>query len=216
MNAGDRLRRSIAMIAGVGTFLTAALLASLTSTRPAHAACPGCGAWFWHHKGCAQCQGHAVGPGDVINCDTGGYWYWVRSPEQEKRVVMSLYNRYCIRCHGVDGRGIWDIPDVPDFTDPRWQATRPEAYRTRVILEGRGAVMPAFRGILTLEESCAMARYLYSFVPGTEVSRPDLSKPDVGAQPATPIAPSPPATPRPSAPQPVPTVDPGSRSPFTR
>src|SRR5262249_25943860 len=33
-----------------------------------------------------------------------GAWYWMRSPEQEQRVIASLYNRYCIRCHGVDGR----------------------------------------------------------------------------------------------------------------
>src|SRR5579872_1770490 len=41
------------------------------------------------------------------SCDVGGSWYWMRSPEQEKRVVMALFNRYCIRCHGVDGRGVW-------------------------------------------------------------------------------------------------------------
>ena len=100
---------------------------------------------------------------------------------------MNLYNRYCIRCHGVDGRGVWDIPDVPDFTHPVWQATRPDDYRSRVILEGRGAVMPAFRGTLTLEEACAMARYLHTFLPGTEVSRPDLgtaaAAPPVGNPP---------------------------------
>jgi hypothetical protein len=28
---------------------------------------------------------------------------------------------------------------------------------------------------LTLEEACAMARYLRTFVPGTEVSRPDMT-----------------------------------------
>jgi mono/diheme cytochrome c family protein len=120
---------------------------------------------------------------------------------------MSLFNRYCIRCHGVDGRGVWDIPDVPDFTNTVWQATRPDPYRTRVILEGRGALMPAFRGTLTLEEASAMARYLHTFVPGTEVSPPNASPPaalapsaaarppagaPLPAQPAppTPIAPS--------------------------
>jgi mono/diheme cytochrome c family protein len=103
-------------------------------------------------------------------------WYWMRSPEQEKRVVMSLYSRYCIRCHGVDGRGIWDIPDVPDFTDSRWQASRSDGQLTRVVLEGRGACMPAFRGTLTLEEAHGMSRYLRTFVPGTEVSPPDLGK----------------------------------------
>jgi mono/diheme cytochrome c family protein len=125
-----------------------------------------------------------VAPGDF-----GGTWYWMRSPEQERRVVMSLYNRYCIRCHGIDGRGVWDIPDVPDFTNVVWQVSRPDPYRTRVILEGRGAVMPAFRGTLTLEEACAMARYLRTFVPGTEVSRPELGP----AAAASPPAASPPA-----------------------
>ena len=110
-------------------------------------------------------------------CDDGvdGEWYWLRSPDKEKRKVIGLYNRYCIRCHGVDGRGVWDIPDVPDFTNVRWQASRSDAQRARIIIEGRGAVMPPFRGALTLEEAWAIGRYLHTFVPGTEVSRPDVS-----------------------------------------
>jgi mono/diheme cytochrome c family protein len=109
--------------------------------------------------------------------ELGGTWYWLRSPEEEKRVIASLYNRYCIRCHGVDGRGVWDIPDVPDFTNGVWQASRSDGELARLILEGRGAVMPPFRGTLTLEESWAMARYLRALVPGTETLRPDLSQP---------------------------------------
>ncbi|HEV3166871.1 MAG TPA: cytochrome c [Isosphaeraceae bacterium] len=141
----------------------------------------------------------------------------MRSPEQERRVVMNLYNRYCIRCHGVDGRGVWDIPDVPDFTNTVWQATRPEAYRSRVILEGRGAVMPSFRGTLTLEEACAMARYLETFVPGGEVSRPGLGheNPPMDAQPAP--APAAPATTAPATATPLPTPpSPPTSSPFAR
>ena len=72
-----------------------------------------------------------------------------------------------------------------------------------MILEGRGAVMPAFRGTLTLEESCAMARYLHTFAPGTEVSRPGLrppadEKPPAGTQPAPTLPPVPPASNSPS------------------
>ena len=130
------------------------------------------------------------GAGCRLNCNTpegmqlsgepGGVWYWMRSPEEEKRVVMGLFNRYCIRCHGVDGRGVWDIPDVPDFTNPRWQACHSDGQLARSIMEGRGAVMPPFRGTLTLEEGWAMARYLRTFIPGTEISKPDdgqLDKP---------------------------------------
>ena len=138
-------------------------------------------------QGCAGEPSLCVG-GPFLTEEPGGTWYWLRSPEEEKRVVASLYNRYCIRCHGVDGRGVWDIPDVPDFTNPRWMASRSDAQLARAILEGRGAVMPPFRGALSLEEAWAMARYLRTLMPGTEVSRPDYgpaSKPAAG-QPGQP------------------------------
>jgi mono/diheme cytochrome c family protein len=126
-----------------------------------------------------------------------GDWYWLRSPEQEKRVIASLYNRYCLRCHGVDGRGVWDIPDVPDFTNVRWQACRSDAQMARLILQGRGAVMPAFRGTLTLEEAWAMARYIRTFVPGAEgPSRPDYKDPEQPAKDAAPEAANPDGVPQ--------------------
>ncbi len=106
--------------------------------------------------------------------EPGGTWYWVRTPEEERRVIMGLFNRYCIRCHGVDGRGVWDIPNVPNFTNATWQACRSDSQLVRTILEGRGAVMPPFRGTLTLEEAWGMARYLRTFLPGTEKSQPDF------------------------------------------
>jgi mono/diheme cytochrome c family protein len=98
----------------------------------------------------------------------------VRSPEEEHVAVAALFNRYCIRCHGIDGRGVWDIPGVPDFTNTRWQITRSDDQIARIVIQGRGAVMPPFRGTMTLEEAWAMARYLRTFVPGTEASRPDV------------------------------------------
>jgi hypothetical protein len=130
--------------------------------------------------------------------EVGGSWYWLRSPEQEKRVVIALFNRYCIRCHGVDGRGVWDIPDVPNFANPRWQTSRSDGELARAMLEGRGAVMPPWRGTLSVEEAWAIARYVRTFVPGTEMSRPDYGVPPTQgpsipqAQPLkTPPAPAP-------------------------
>jgi hypothetical protein len=110
--------------------------------------------------------------------ELGGTWYWMRSPDQEKRHVIGLYNRYCIRCHGVDGRGIWDIPDAPNFTNVRWQESRSDARIAHIIIEGRGAVMPPFRGAISLEESWAIARYIRTLVPGTEVPKPDFVQPE--------------------------------------
>jgi mono/diheme cytochrome c family protein len=152
-----------------GAAATVLLLAVLAGPRPASAGFP------W--KG--LCCHKTAGLGCAAETDVGGEWYWLRSPEQERRVIISHYNRYCVRCHGVDGRGVWDIPDVPDFSNGRWQATRSDAQLARATLEGRGAVMPPFRGTLTLEEAWAMARYIRTFVPGTEQPRPDRG----GAEP---------------------------------
>jgi hypothetical protein len=129
-------------------------------------------AGFFH--GCKADKHASCAEGDGGFGEVGGTWYWLHSPDEEKRVVMGLFNLYCIRCHGVNGRGIWDIPGVPDFTNERWQDSRSDADLVRIIIEGRGAVMPQFRGTLSLEEAWGMARYLRSFKPGTETPRPDF------------------------------------------
>src|SRR5262245_50403168 len=135
------------------------------------------GWWPWKHHHPKGLEGYRISSMDQCD-DWAGSWFWMRSPEQEQRVVANLYKSYCVRCHGIDGRGVWDIPDVPDFTNARWMATRSDEQLARMIVEGRGAVMPAFRGTLTLEESWAIARYLRSFSPGMEVSRPDVRGPE--------------------------------------
>jgi hypothetical protein len=131
----------------------------------------------WRCHGGPGCAGGPCAPQYQFSGEPGGTWYWMRSPDEEKRVIIGLYNRYCIRCHGVNGEGIWDIPNVPNFTNPRWQASRSDSQLVRIILEGRGAVMPPFRGTLTLEEGWGMARYLRTFLPGTGTPRPDLEAP---------------------------------------
>jgi hypothetical protein len=154
---------------------------------------------------CNPNQGHASQPIVVVGEpqqveEIGGTWYWLRSPDEEKRFVMSVFTKYCIRCHGIDGRGVWDIPDVPNFTNVRWQSSRTEGQIARRILEGRGAVMPPFRGTLSLEEAWAMARYIRTFIPGAEKSRPDYGEPEKPkTPPATPEPPKP-APPKPPSP----------------
>jgi hypothetical protein len=169
MTTKEGTRRWAFTIAGLGFLLSVGSAIFIYCSADAEASPP----WRIRHDkrpdSCRDCDGS----------DVGGSWYWMRSPDEEKRVVMGLYNRYCIRCHGVDGRGIWDIPGVPDFTNARWQASRPDdRHLAHVIIEGRGAVMPPFRGALSLEEAWAMARYLRTFEHGTEMHRPDLDTPD--------------------------------------
>jgi len=179
MKANSRSIARVVFTTGLCSLFGVAI-AVLRPTQPALGDPP-----IWHTQG--YC---GFGDEEPPNLEVGGCWYWMRSPEQEKRVVMALFNRYCIRCHGVDGRGVWDIPDVPNFTNPRWQACRTDGELARAILEGRGSVMPPWRGTLSLEEAWAIARYIRSFVPGTEVPRPDFTAPQMQGPQMAPPAPA--------------------------
>jgi hypothetical protein len=130
------------------------------------------GRLFGHHSSCSGAsENYHEG------AEGAGTWYWMRSPEEEKRVSASHFTRYCIRCHGVDGTGAWDIPDVPNFTNEAWQDWHSDAELAQSILRGRGAVMPHFRGTLSLDEVWAMARYVRTFRKSAQALRPDFQKP---------------------------------------
>src|SRR3954463_8607328 len=103
MRSVRRSQRFVPVREGLVTASLAFLILSAVAT------CTSAGdhSWGWLlHKHSRRQVIHA-GPAAGID---GGEWYWMHTPEQEKTVVMGLYNRYCIRCHGVDGRGVWDIP----------------------------------------------------------------------------------------------------------
>jgi mono/diheme cytochrome c family protein len=89
-----------------------------------------------------------------------GSWNWIRDEVEERRRAIRIYNVQCVRCHGVQGKGVWDIPDVPNFTNRRWQQSRSDADIVRLTLSGRGACMPAFKGTITTDEAWAIARYI--------------------------------------------------------
>jgi hypothetical protein len=179
VKAMARFRRWVAA-AGALSLLSAAVLVGMMA--PARDAQAGLLSHWGKHGGCGKDGCCAEGP---LTDDIGGTWVWLRSPDEEKRVVMGLFNRYCIRCHGADGRGNWDIPGVPDFTNARWQACRTDGQIARIILEGRGAVMPPFRGAISLEEAWGLARHLRTFDPAAAVvSRPDVG-PAGGGRPGT-------------------------------
>lgn len=177
MKSNNRFWRRAFACSVIGTLFVVSF-GLAPSLSPAQAGSPL--GWWRNRQTCNTCGGAPFcGAGEEPpSQEVGGAWYWLRSPEQEKRVVMSHFNHYCIRCHGVDGRGVWDIPDVPDFTNARWQATRTDGQLARAILEGRGAVMPPWRGTLSLEEAWAMGRYVRTFGAGTAASRPDVSTPE--------------------------------------
>jgi mono/diheme cytochrome c family protein len=84
------------------------------------------------------------------------------------RLAAAVFQRTCRNCHGADGKGDAlrpQMPAIPDFTSPSWQAGRSRAELTASILEGRGRQMPAFGGSLSPAQSRALAEYVLTFGP---------------------------------------------------
>lgn len=84
------------------------------------------------------------------------------------RVATGLYRQYCLICHGRQGRGSPmrdSMPVIPDFTGRTWQkeATNPQIVVT--ILDGKGTLMPSFRGRVSEEQARDLAAYIRAFGP---------------------------------------------------
>ncbi|MEZ4430325.1 MAG: cytochrome c [Nannocystaceae bacterium] len=55
-----------------------------------------------------------------------------------------LYNQYCARCHGMDGKGLPEIEGVGDLTDPARMRTLSDDALRDAIRMGRPPKMPGF------------------------------------------------------------------------
>lgn len=88
----------------------------------------------------------------------------------------TLYQRLCVGCHGMDGRGgqMRAMLKVPprDLTDPGYMATRSDeqlftAIRAGGEAVGRSATMPAFAGQLSAENIWDTVAYIRTLVTAT-------------------------------------------------
>jgi mono/diheme cytochrome c family protein len=62
-----------------------------------------------------------------------------------------LFQRFCAKCHGADGKGATmrdSLPRIPDFSNARWQTALSDAQLVASVLGGKGTEMPAFRNKL--------------------------------------------------------------------
>jgi ubiquinol-cytochrome c reductase cytochrome b subunit len=84
------------------------------------------------------------------------------------RVATGLYRQYCLACHSADGRGLelrTSMPAIPNFTSREWQDQHTPAELKASILNGKGALMPAFTGRVTDEQARDLAAYIRAFGP---------------------------------------------------
>jgi quinol-cytochrome oxidoreductase complex cytochrome b subunit/mono/diheme cytochrome c family protein len=84
------------------------------------------------------------------------------------RAASVLFREYCLSCHGPDGRGTEirsRMPDIPDFTSRPWQEVHNNPQLTVSILDGKGSLMPAFRGRVSDDRARDLVAYLRAFNP---------------------------------------------------
>jgi ubiquinol-cytochrome c reductase cytochrome b subunit len=89
------------------------------------------------------------------------------------RTAAGLYRQYCLSCHGVEGRGSElkaGMPTIPDFTIAPWQVTANNAQLAVSILDGKGTLMPAFRGRISDQDAQDLTAYVRAFGPAATVA----------------------------------------------
>ncbi|MEY4168221.1 MAG: c-type cytochrome [Blastocatellia bacterium] len=80
---------------------------------------------------------------------------------QRRGPAARVYSTQCAKCHSEDGKGIPSL-QPPDFTDPKWQASRTNKQLTNGIANGIG-VMPGFKGALKPAQIAALVSYVRAF-----------------------------------------------------
>jgi mono/diheme cytochrome c family protein len=84
------------------------------------------------------------------------------------RVAGDFYSTNCLACHGPDGRGTVirvAMPQIPDFTSREWHMNHDGSQLAVSILEGKGALMPPWRGKLDPVIAQDLVAFIRTFGP---------------------------------------------------
>ena len=127
-----------------------------------------------------------------------------RTADSTSKTPIQVYRTACLRCHDTDGKGeiVRDVfPQVPDFTNEKWHASRSDANLKRSILEGKGKSMPCMKDKLGATDVTQIVAFVRAFRGGKQVvdeepeaqTAPEQPRPDAIATAATPHPAGPPS-----------------------
>jgi quinol-cytochrome oxidoreductase complex cytochrome b subunit/mono/diheme cytochrome c family protein len=129
-----------------------------------------------------------------------------RPPFAAGMTPLQVYRAYCLACHDINGSGQVarkTMPDLPDFTDPKWQAAHSDAEVKKSILDGQGKFMLPMKDKLSPTDADQMVAYVRAFRGGKQVIQVEPQVPIVPpgpTQPAVVTGPKAPAAKLPSPP----------------
>jgi mono/diheme cytochrome c family protein len=87
---------------------------------------------------------------------------------ERRRVTNLLYQQYCLACHGTDGRATAmraSMPAIPDFASRAFQESRESPQLSVSVLDGKGTLMPPFRGRVQEGQVPDLVAYVRAFGP---------------------------------------------------
>jgi len=101
---------------------------------------------------------------------------YVRAFQNAKQVVplelqpplATLYGQYCLACHGTDGKATAmraQMPRIPDFSSRGFQDGLSNQQLVASILDGKGTLMPAYRGRVSDQQAQDLTAYVRTFGP---------------------------------------------------
>jgi len=88
----------------------------------------------------------------------------VKAPEDWVAAGKTRFDTVCAACHGTDGRGN-PVLGAPNLTDGVWLYGGSFAQVAESIRNGRGGVMPAWRGRLDHDQARAIAAWIHASGP---------------------------------------------------
>jgi mono/diheme cytochrome c family protein len=112
-------------------------------------------------------------------------------PAGSSLATIQVYRSACLQCHDSDGRGevVRNVMrEVPDFTDPKWHASRSDAQLSHSILEGKGKSMRPMKNKLGRVDVTQMVSFVRAFNGGKQTVDDEPEAPEQPAAAAEPLA----------------------------